>query len=133
MTRKVTSARIAPRKISVPTNSCEMAAACGDAGARVKALAVYGPGIATPTTEGAQDTPCAPHAKYRLARAKPILWVRHIASNISLQDREGSRLHPRLGARNASTEQSQLFFSQWRCCCSSETKCSENYTLRESK
>jgi hypothetical protein len=71
-----------------------MAAACGDAGARVKALAVYGPGIATPTTEGAQDTPCAPHAKYRLARAKRILWVRHIASNISnisLEDREGSR------------------------------------------
>src|SRR5712691_10671631 len=89
MTRKVTSARIALRKINVPTNSCEMAAACGDAGARVNALAVYGPGIATPTTGGAQDTPCTPHAKCRLGRAKRILWMRHIASNISLEDREG--------------------------------------------
>src|ERR1700730_2274842 len=133
MTRKVTSARIAPRKINVPTNSCEIAAACGDAGARVNALAVYGPGIATPTIGGAQDTPCTPHAKCRLARAKPILWVRHIASNISLEDREGSRLHPRLGARNARPDRAYCFFSQWRCCRSSETKCSEDCTLRESK
>ena len=41
------------------------------------------------TTGRAQDTPCTPHAKSRLARAKRILWVRHIASNISLEDREG--------------------------------------------
>jgi len=54
MTRTGDQREIAARKISVPTKRFEMAAACGDAGARVNALAVYGSGIATPTTGAAQ-------------------------------------------------------------------------------
>jgi hypothetical protein len=37
---------MAARNISVPTNNCEMAAACGEAGDKVKAFVSYGEGMA---------------------------------------------------------------------------------------
>jgi len=37
---------MAARNISVPTNNCEIAAACGEAGDRVKAFVSYGDGMA---------------------------------------------------------------------------------------
>jgi hypothetical protein len=36
---------MAARNISVPTNSCEIAAACDEAGDRVKAFVSYGDGM----------------------------------------------------------------------------------------
>src|ERR1700685_1301667 len=54
MTRKAMSARVALRKISGPTKSCEIAAPCGNAGASMNALTIYGPGIANPTAGAVQ-------------------------------------------------------------------------------